>query len=296
MTDQEHLQVQQNLFDIYCGILFNNQVFASSGERAEFTYDFTCPEYKTLIEKYGIDKIAGEGTAFERSVRLLHWMSPRLAHDGNYDNHVPANALDLLEYSLEKPQQGINCVNKAKILVECCLALGIHARRTFLMPCSPYDFDNHVVAEVYLPEEARWVMQDPSVNGYFVDKAGRALSLLDLRERFARQRFAALLTGEDSTGDLPGLVEKHMDYNAYFAKNLFRISADCHNTFGVKDYAAVRLTPAGYSVKDNTLANISYRLERFPAGKGWLEKWRAQTLEEPEPASQNVELFTAPPQ
>ena len=28
MTDQENLQVQNNLFDIYSGILFNNQTFA----------------------------------------------------------------------------------------------------------------------------------------------------------------------------------------------------------------------------------------------------------------------------
>ena len=45
MTDQENLQVQQILFDIYSGILFNNQTFADSGEKAEITYDFTCPEY-----------------------------------------------------------------------------------------------------------------------------------------------------------------------------------------------------------------------------------------------------------
>ena len=65
MTDQENLQVQQNLFDIYSGILFNNQTFADSGETAEITYDFTCPEYKALIEKYGIpdrwDRRGGHG-------------------------------------------------------------------------------------------------------------------------------------------------------------------------------------------------------------------------------------------
>ena len=152
MTDQENLQVQQNLFDIYSGILFNNQAFADSGETAEITYDFTCPEYKALIEKYGIDGIAGEGPAFERGVRLMHWMAPRLTHKGDYDNHVPFNSLDLLEYSLDKPEQGINCRNKSIILTECCLALGIYARRVYIMPYSPYDGDNHVVSEIYDPE------------------------------------------------------------------------------------------------------------------------------------------------
>ena len=115
MTDQENLQVQQQLFDIYSGILFNNQEFAGGGETSEIIYDFTCPEYKTLIEKYGIDKIAGEGTAFQRAERLLHWMSPKLKHKSDYDNHVPFNSLDLLDYSLDKPEQGINCRNKAVI-------------------------------------------------------------------------------------------------------------------------------------------------------------------------------------
>ena len=162
MTDQDNALFQQNLFDIYTGILFNNQSFAAGPGAGEITYDFACPEYRTLVERYGIDRTAGEGTAFDRSVRLLHWMAPRLTHKGDYDNHVPVNALDLLEYSLDNPAQGINCVNKAKILAECCLALGIYARRAHLMPYSPYDGDNHVVTEVYDPEKG-WVMLDPSM-------------------------------------------------------------------------------------------------------------------------------------
>lgn len=67
----------------------------------------------------------------------------RLKHQSDYNNHVPCNSLDLLAYCFEKPDVGINCLNKAKILAECCLALGIYARRRGGMPCSPYDGDNH---------------------------------------------------------------------------------------------------------------------------------------------------------
>lgn len=42
-----------------------------------------------------------------------------------YDNHIPCDALHLLEFSYEQPDHGINCRNKSKILAECCLALGI---------------------------------------------------------------------------------------------------------------------------------------------------------------------------
>ena len=294
MTDQDNALFQQNLFDIYTGILFNNQSFAAGLGAGEITYDFACPEYRTLIERYGIDRTAGEGTAFDRSVRLLHWMAPRLTHKGDYDNHVPVNALDLLAYSLDNPAQGINCVNKAKILAECCLALGIYARRAHLMPYSPYDGDNHVVTEVYDPEKG-WVMLDPSMDGYFVDRAGRPLSVLAMREGLAEQASVSFaLCGEDKT-DIQALMAVHREDNAYFAKNLFRIGVDRHNGFGDGDREALWLIPAGCDVTRTTLANIDYRMRRYPAREAF-RKWRESVQAQPAPTPQNVELFTAPPQ
>ena len=295
MTEKEAFETEQRVFDIYSGILINNQEFAGSGETAEITYDFDCPEYKTLIEKYGIDRTAGEGTAFERSVRLLHWMAPRLSHKGDYDNHVPVNALDLLEYSLDNPAQGINCVNKAKILAECCLALGIYARRAHLMPYSPYDGDNHVVTEVYDPEKG-WVMLDPSMDGYFVDEAGQPLSVLAMREKLAVQGPVSFALCEEDKTDIRRLMAVHTEDNAYFAKNLFRIGVDRHNGFGDGDREALWLVPAGYDVKRSILANLDYRTRRYPAGEKFFREARERVQAQPKPAPQDVELFTAPPQ
>lgn len=296
MTDEENLRVQQNLFDIYSGILFNNQEFDGSGETAEITYDFDCPEYKTLIEKYGIDKIAGEGTAFERAVRLLHWMSPRLTHKSDYDNHIPVNALDLLEYSLDKPEQGINCVNKAKILAECCLAVGIYARRVHIMPYSPYDGDNHVVTEIYAPEKGEWIMLDPSMDGFFVDGTGQPLSVLSIREKLANQQPASFVTCGEDKADIRKVQDIHLEDNAYYCKNLFRIGVDRHNGFGDGNREALWLVPAGFSVKRSILANIEYRMQHYPVGKEAFEKWRKRVQGQPEPVPQDVSLFTAPPQ
>ena len=50
MAEQENREVQRQLFDIYSGILFNNQNF-SSGKQEKISYAFDCPEYKTLISK-----------------------------------------------------------------------------------------------------------------------------------------------------------------------------------------------------------------------------------------------------
>ena len=112
---EERKEIIQQMTVLYSGILFHNQDFASD-EKSVITYHFECPEFAILREKYGLEKTAGSGSDFSRAKRLLHYFAPRLAHSSWYDNHVPCNALDLLEYSLEKPDQGINCLNKSKIL------------------------------------------------------------------------------------------------------------------------------------------------------------------------------------
>ncbi len=294
MTDQEKQQMQKQLFDIYSGILFNNQAFAP-GRAAKIAYDFHCPEYRELIDKYHIDQIAGEGTEFQRAGRLLHWMSPRLKHKPDYDNHIPCNALDLLEYSLDKPEQGINCVNKAKILGECCLALGIYARRVYIMPCSPYDGDNHVVTEIY-DSRSGWVMLDPSMDGWVIDERGKPLSVLEMRKKFALQLPASFAAYGEDKADISALQDIHLEDNAYYCKNLFRIGVDCRNAFGAEARgAAFWLIPAGHSVKECILANIHYRIRCYPPGKEWLETWLAQAQDEPEPEPWDISSMEMKP-
>lgn len=222
-------------------------------------------------------------------------MAPRLTHKGDYDNHVPCNALDLLAYSLDNPEQGINCVNKAKILAECALALGIYARRVHIMPYSPYDGDNHVVTEVYDPALG-WVMLDPSMDGYFVDEAGRPLSVLAVREKLAVQAPVSFALCEEDKTDIQRLMAVHTEDNAYFAKNLFRVGVDRHNGFGDGDREALWLVPAGYDVKRSILANLDYRTRRYPAGEAFFREARERVQAQPKPVPQNAELFTAPPQ
>ena len=133
------------LYNVYRGILRNNRSF-QPGKSTAVEYRMDCPEYD-LLKKYPFEKIAGKGTDLQRAIRVLKYLSPKLTHSPWYDGHVDCNALALLDYSLDKPEQGINCLNKAKILEEVCLALGIYARRVRFLPYSPFDFDCHVVTE-----------------------------------------------------------------------------------------------------------------------------------------------------
>lgn len=302
MTEKETIETEQRVFDIYSGILCNNQTFAPATEAGELTYDFTCPEYKTLLERYGIDQIAGEGTAFERSVRLLHWMSPKLTHKSDYDNHVPFNSLDLLAYSLDNPEQGINCRNKAIILTECCLALGIYARRVYIMPYSPFDGDNHVVTEIYDPALGKWVMLDPTTDCYFIDENDVPLSLLEIRDHFANLRYAASVEAGADISDKDALWNGNLWYNTYTAKNLFWFEVDGVNGFGQGDKRSLCFIPAGFSVRHRRVANVRYRFKRFPAPPEWTQEKFQQVFQEeldkaarPEPPAHDISLLSAPP-
>ena len=75
MTKKEQKQIQrevsQQALDIYAGILFNNQNFIE-GNVDEIIYNFDCPEYKELKEKYNLEEIAGKGSEYKKAKRLLH--------------------------------------------------------------------------------------------------------------------------------------------------------------------------------------------------------------------------------
>lgn len=304
MTKQERLNTERRVFDIYSGILVNHLEFRP-GPGASPVYDFDCPEFGTLREKYALGKLAGRGGTFQRARRLLHHFAPRLTHFSNYDNHVPCDALSLLEYSYERPDQGINCLNKAKILAECCLAVGICARRVGIMPYSPYDNDNHVVTEIYDPGLGKWIMLDPSTDGYFVDEAGAPLPVLEIRERFAHRQFAAFVTSTERKNGLRKLWDRHMELNTYFCKNLFWLRVERYNGFGSKG-EWLSFVPAGYNLKQNRIAQVEYRLTLLPeaglppeAARQWEEedrRWLEKVKAAPEDVCYDLAVLTAPPQ
>lgn len=304
MTKKEQLETERRVFDIYSGILVNNLEFRP-GPAVSPEYDLNCPEYGTLREKYSLDKLAGKGGAFQRAKRLLHHFAPRLTHSSYFDNHVPCDALSLLEYSYERPDQGINCLNKSKILAECCLAVGIYARRVGMMPYSPYDNDNHVVAEIYDPELGKWIMLDPSTDGWLADENGVPLSLLEIRERFAHRKFTTFVSSTDRKGDWKRLWDKHMDLNTYYCKNLFWFSVDRYNGFGDRKERLL-FVPTGYDLEYNQAVSLEYRLgvlsgyglssEEEQAVRQQLQSTLEKLRSDPPKPCHDSSALTAPPQ
>ena len=298
MTNKEWLSMAEEQQKIYAGILFQNQTF-DQGVQASITYEFDCPQFKDLRVKYELEKIAGKGSDFSRAKRLLHHLAPRLTHSPWYDNHVPCNALDLLEYSYEQPEHGINCLNKSKILAECCLALGIYARRVSIMPYSPYDFDNHVVTEIYDRKRKKWIMLDATTDGYFVDEARHPLSLLEMRDKFANDEFVTFVSATDKLRDLEKSRKKNAYYNSYICKNLFYFLTGQHNGFGPSD-RSLYFCPAHFSVKETGVANAKFRCNHLPEEYADMKETMQQRLkymqDGTEPEKTSIDVLKSSPE
>lgn len=214
-----YLQSTEEIYVMEAGILYNNLEFAN-GEDIEITYDFSDDDYAVLKEKYNLEKIAGDGSEFEKAMRLMNEFSPRLTHKSDYDNHIEMKALSLLEYSLDNKSCGINCRAKAQILNEMCLSLGIYSRKVWIMPNSRYDGDCHVVNEVWDSSLNKWIMLDITNNEYWIDENSEPLSVLEIRTKGANQEFCTPVVVGEKTKDIQKLKEKHIGDFLYIMKNM----------------------------------------------------------------------------
>ena len=251
MTNAELQEALEELLDIYKGILFNNCNFCG-GINEKIVYNFASPQLFVLKEKYKLEKIAKQGSDFEKAINLMRFFAPQITHKGDFQNNIGCNAIDLLEYCLDKPENGINCLNKSKILQECCLALGIYARRIWLMPFSPYDTDNHVVVEIYDFDLKKWIMLDMSANGYFVNADGAPLSVLEIRDCFATNAFCEFIKASPNRDKFFADEEtERLYYKQYFAKNLCYLFAEAQNEFADNAKNRVAFIPQNFDLAKN---------------------------------------------
>ncbi len=255
------LETKEALFDTYKGILINNPLVNIPTDKT-IKYDFDLKEFGVLRERYNLDKIAGSGTDFKKVMRLLNHFSKSLKHSSFYDNHIEQNSLELLKYSYQT-ENGINCLNKSKILVEVLLALNIYARQVSINPLSPYDFDNHVVCEFYDWDNQKWIMIDPSTNGYFVDETYQPLSLLEIRYKFANDEFLTFITSTTREKNLVKVSKKYLDLNIYFCKNLFLFKVFELQTFGL-DKTQFIICNQNFDYELNTINNTKYKIKNIP--------------------------------
>lgn len=219
MKSDSYLQNTEEIYIMEAGILNKNLEF-HGGTDYEFQYDFSHKNYEQLKSDYNLENTAKKGTEFERALRLMNEYAPRLTHKSDYDNHIAQSSIELLEYSLDNKNQGINCRAKAQILNEMCLALGIYSRKVWIMPYSDYDTDCHVVNEVWDSKLGKWVMLDITNNTYWVDGSNMPLSVLEIRAKAALREFCTPVEAGDNTKNLQKLKEKNIGNFLYIVKNM----------------------------------------------------------------------------
>ena len=234
------------------------------GDAIEILYDFESEEYQELLDKYPIEEIAGEGSEFERVERLLYEFSARLIHGSYYDNSIEETALALLEYSLDKPENGINCRAKAVIFKDMCLALGIYARIVSIAPYSAVDMDSHVVNEIYDSKLQKWIMVDLTTGGYVVDKNNIPLSVLEIRQCGIEGKDCQFVC-KDYTAS-PEQYNKGLgDILTYYMKNVFYFAISTHQGYG--DFENESQTyfyiPENFDIKKQMLSNYNYEIQLF---------------------------------
>lgn len=259
------------MFDLYAGILLMNSTFMTDSAAVALRVDFSAPELVTLREQYHLDAIAGAGTTMERATRLLRWLADGCYHNGSVRPPEPSDAPTLLAFSYgQGEEKGINCWALSVTLTECLLAVGIAARFISIIPCSPYDVDNHVVVHVWLPEEARWVMMDPTFGAYAMDDHGRALDLFALRDALAHQRPIHF----NADMHYNGKPYAPNEYRDYLAKDLYWFQ-----TMPISRYhAAMEQTPLyccplGYQPLLRDLECAEHGI-RTTGEQPWLLAWR----------------------
>ncbi len=269
-------------YDIYTGLLKAFSLPTTKEMQVHFVYDNDNSQFNQLKSSYPIESIAGNRGDFSKAINLLHWLSDHIYHKGDFDGHITHNSLSLLNYSYDKGNQsGINCVALATILSECLLAIGLKARRVFLMPCSPYDGDNHVVTQVYIRELKKWVMLDPTLNAYFTNESGDFLSLLELRDNLANQKPVFLNSEANYNGDTLN-EQSRLFWIEYFAKNLFYFITSEKSTYGDGKSSfnrSIIICPHGYDPKQIMLSNIEYRRKLY-GDSPILDKWKDNVKKE----------------
>ncbi|MHC1695616.1 MAG: hypothetical protein AB9835_10185 [Eubacteriales bacterium] len=269
-------------YDIYTGLLKMFALPTTVDTDVRFTFDNNHPKLYELKSRYPIEIIAGNGDELSKSINLLNWVSANIYHKGDYAGGIPQNSIDLLNYAYKKSNaNGVNCVCLAKILTECLLAIGLHAMQIFIMPCSPYDGDNHVVTHVYIKKLNKWIMLDPTLNAYFTNERGEYLSLLELRNHLANQE-PVLFNKEAKYNDDKWTDDSTKENIEYFAKNLFYFVMSEKSTFNTNKNPASRniiLSPQGFDVKYKQLSNIEYRIKKYGTStqmQNWLDGIRKE--------------------
>lgn len=219
-----------------------------------------------------MDEKIGNGDDLSKAINLLKWISENIYHNGNYDYPKEQNAINMLNDHYQKGKDfGINCKSLSRTLTGCLLSVGIKARTLFILPASPYDFDNHVITHAYLKETRQWIMLDPTYNAYLMDKDKKILNVFEIRNILANQENIFFNNEMSYNGNK---FDKE-ELTTYYAKDLFYFETSEVSKFNeTNDDKYIYIVPKNYDIKKKEITNLKYRIK-----KGDTQEWIPKQIE-----------------
>lgn len=217
-----------------------------------FTYQASnAPELVELRTTLQLDSIAGTGGEVLAILNLLDWIHNLIPHDGNHNNPVVKNAMNMIA-QCKREKRGLNCRGLATVLNECYLSLGIRSR---IVTCLPKDSlkidqDCHVINAVYSTTLHKWLWIDPTFNAYVMDEHGALLGIAEVRDRLNRN--LPLIINPDANWNNTKLQKKEYYLFHYMAKNLYLLESPVNSAYNMetrvsgKHYEYVQLLPLDY--------------------------------------------------
>ena len=201
--------------------IYQNPVLTQASKH-DFSYEFTyVPFYDELKAKYPLDKMAGTGNVFTRALNLMEWFCANTKYNGQTFHHPfkeKNQYMNLMDYAFRNDfLHAVNCASMAIAFSDCLVAIGIYAMPVWMLN----EEECHVTVHVYLPEEQRWIMLDPSFDSYITDETGKALNLAEIRSRLVQDE--ALRLGRYSFNGGQFFKENYMTFFVYPALFEFQI-------------------------------------------------------------------------
>ena len=148
-----------------------------------FVYeDIDEPRLSRLREEEGLDALVeGAENDVEAMARLRHYVRTLWPHT-HPDPPPPSDAMEML-HRIRKGKTGGFCGNFTAVYVQCCAAMGLHARQ---IGVKWEDGGGHSVAEVWSDDLGRWAIMDTDSDYHYL-RDGIPLNALDLHRAWVER-------------------------------------------------------------------------------------------------------------
>jgi hypothetical protein len=234
---------------------YSNSSDSNQTARLKVNYaESSDPHLMRLREQYNLDAIAGKDPEIDQLRNLTHWVHGLAIHTSSVSVPAQMNSLNLL-HIIHTEGMRINCGMYATILNDVYLSMGWKSRIVHLKPYNKNYLESHVVNAVYCQQLEKWLYFDPNLNAYFMDEAGKILSVAEVRQRLIDGAVLQVNDGLafNSDNQVFATLGRQFGkdfYRLYIAKNIFRYDCPQSNMFDdgsrLGSKVKIELLPDGY--------------------------------------------------